>query len=80
MGKGGVGGAITDAREGLLVFVFFAVMIVVVLVLAGPTTGSTGIFGNSLVATQWRNAGLTLSQFAVVVGLLIIIVIIGALA
>ena len=79
-GRAHIGSAIGDARDGLLVFVFFAIMIVVVLVLSGPSTGSTGIFGNALVATQWRNAGLTLSQFAVVVGLLIIIVIIGALA
>ena len=74
-----LGSAIGDAKDGLLVFVFFAIMIVVVLVLSGPASGNTGIFGNASIATQWRNAGFTLSQFAVVVGLLIIIVIIGAL-
>jgi hypothetical protein len=76
---GSTHGGIAAAKDGLLVFVFFAVMVVVVLVLSGPTTGTSGIFGNVQIATQWRNAGFTLSQFAVVVGLLIIIVIIGAL-
>ena len=79
-GRGGTGRAINDAKDGLLVFIFFAIMIVTVLVLAGSTSaGSPGIFGNAQVANQWRDSALTLSKFAVIVGLLIIIVIVGAL-
>ena len=79
IGGGGGGSSVASAKDGLLLFVFFAVMIVVVLVLAGPTTGSSGIFGNASVAFQARNSALTLSQFFSVVGLLIIITIIGYL-
>ena len=76
---GGGGSSVAQAKDGLLLFVFFAVMIVVVLVLSGPTTGSSGIFGNVTVARNARESAVTLSQFFSVVGLLIIITIIGKL-
>ena len=76
---GGAQGSVASAKDGLLLFVFFAVMIVVVLVLSGPTTGSSGIFGNVTVARNARESAVTLSQFFSVVGLLIIITIIGKL-
>jgi hypothetical protein len=66
MGGGGHSGE-NKAKALLVLIILFAVVIVTVLVLAGPTTTSTGIFGNSTVSASWRNGAVTGSSIVGVI-------------
>lgn len=69
MGEGRAGGS-AKAKALLVLVILFAVVIVTVLILAGPTTTSTGIFGNSTVSASWRNGAVTGSS---IVGIILFV-------
>lgn len=71
--RGGHGRAAIKAhpKDALVIIIFYAVILLVLLVLAGPTTGTSGIFGNATVSNNVRNAAATLATLTVVVGLLV---------
>lgn len=60
-------------------FIGYGVIIVIVFVLAGNTTGSAGIFGNVTAANAFRDSGVIIARFASVVGLLVTLKLIGSL-
>lgn len=64
-------------KEALIIIVFYVVILLVLVVLAGPTTGSSGIFGNATVANNVRNAAATLATLTVVIGILVAVGIIS---
>jgi type VI protein secretion system component VasK len=69
--RGGVRShAAAHPKEALIVIVFYVVILLILVVLAGPTTGTSGIFGNTTVANNVRNAAATLATLTVVIGIL----------
>jgi hypothetical protein len=64
-------------KEGLIIIVFYVVILLILVVLAGPTTGTSGIFGNVTVANNVRNAAATLATLTVVIGILVAVGIIS---
>jgi preprotein translocase subunit SecG len=62
--------AAAHPKEALIVIVFYVVILLILVVLAGPTTGTSGIFGNTTVANNVRNAAATLATLTVVIGIL----------
>jgi hypothetical protein len=67
----------THPKEGLIIIVFYVVILLILVVLAGPTTGTSGIFGNTTVANNVRNAAATLATLTVVIGILVAVGIIS---
>ena len=66
--------------QAIGLFIGYGVIIVIVFVLAGNTTGSSGIFGNTTAANAFRDSGVIIARFASVVGLLVTLKLIGSLA
>jgi hypothetical protein len=62
--------AAAHPKEALIVIVFYVVILLILVVLSGPTTGTSGIFGNATVANNVRNAAATLATLTVVIGIL----------
>ena len=52
-------------------FIGFGIIIVVVFVLAGNTTGSAGVFGNVTASNAFRDSGVVIAKFGSIVGLLV---------
>lgn len=71
--------SIGNAKDTLMFFIFFTIMIMIIVIMGGPN-GS--LLGNSTstIGQEFHKAFMSLLQFAFVVFLLIVIVIIGALA
>jgi hypothetical protein len=71
--RGGTFGGILKSAPiaAIELFIGFGIIIVVVFVLAGSTTGSAGVFGNVTAANSFRDSGVVIAKFGSIVGLLV---------
>jgi len=68
----GFGGILKSAPIAAIeLFIGFGIIIVVVFVLAGNTTGSAGVFGNVTASNAFRDSGVIIAKFGSIVGLLV---------
>ena len=69
---GTFGGILKSAPIAAIeLFIGFGIIIVVVFVLAGNTTGSAGVFGNVTASNAFRDSGVVIAKFGSIVGLLV---------
>lgn len=69
---GAFGGILKSAPIAAIeLFIGFGIIIVVVFVLAGSTTGSAGVFGNVTASNAFRDSGVVIAKFGSIVGLLV---------